>query len=360
MSPDEWWVKGGEGEDSVWSTGGEFDYTKDVPVRNPTRHSQRHNRFQVPKPNSMDTSLPHCSESMSLGDSTGTERGKLSRRRFLATGLAGGMTACAATGAWARWGAPHNVEVVRVPMPLRGLPDSLVGKTIVQISDLHVGPIVSTDYLRDCLELVSSLEPDIVVVTGDFVSYDGPSRIDEAVALLADMQPGKLATVAITGNHDFGFSRDGFTNRHAADSLTEKLDGIRIQMLRNTGIEIEGLRLLGVDDFWGPTHELGETLSSGDADQPSIMLCHNPDFVDQPGWENYRGWILSGHTHGGQVRLPFCKPPILPIRNHAYIAGQVELSGDRTLYVNRGLGYLRKVRLNVRPEITIFELSRAA
>ena len=245
-------------------------------------------------------------------------------------------------------------------MPLRDLPESLVGKTIVQISDLHVGPIVSRDYLKDCLEMVSSLEPDIVAITGDFVSYDGPSRIDEAAALLADMQPGMLATVAITGNHDFGSSRGGFVNRKAADSLTEKLDGIGIQMLRNTSVEIEGLRLLGVDDFWGPTHELDETLSSGDADQPSVMLCHNPDFVDQPGWENYRGWILSGHTHGGQVRLPFCKPPILPIRNRDYIAGQVELSGSRTLYVNRGLGHLRKVRLNVRPEITVFDLSRSA
>jgi predicted MPP superfamily phosphohydrolase len=286
--------------------------------------------------------------------------GKWSRRGFLKAGATGGVAACVATGAWAFLGAPHNVEIVRVPMPLRDLPASLVGKTIVQISDLHVGPVVSRDYLTHCLEMVSSLEPDIVAVTGDFVSYDGAGRIDEAVALLADMQPGKLATVAITGTHDFGFSREGFTNRQAADSLTEKLDGIGIRMLRNTSVEIDGLRLLGVDDFWGPTHELGETLSSGNADQPSVMLCHNPDFVDQPGWDDYRGWILSGHTHGGQVRLPFCKPPILPISNHDYIAGQVELSGSRTLYVNRGLGHLRKVRLNVRPEITVFELTRSA
>lgn len=242
-------------------------------------------------------------------------------------------------------------------MLVRGLPDSLVGKTIVQISDLHVGPIVSHDYLRDCLELVSSLEPDIVAITGDFVTYDSPSRIDEVVSLLTDMQSGKLATVAVTGNHDFGFSREGFTNRQAADSLTEKLDGIGIQMLRNSAVDVDGLRLLGVDDFWGPTHELEGTLASGDSEQPSVMLCHNPDFVDQPGWGNYCGWILSGHTHGGQVRLPFCKPPILPIRNHDYIAGKVDLPGSRTLYVNRGLGYLRKVRLNVRPEITVFELS---
>ena len=101
--------------------------------------------------------------------------------------------------------------LVNVPMRLRDLPDSLTGKKIVQISDLHVGPIVSHEYLRGCMELVSSLEPDFVAVTGDFVSFYGPARIDEAVSLLADMQPGKLATIAVTGNHDFGFSRDGFT-----------------------------------------------------------------------------------------------------------------------------------------------------
>lgn len=286
---------------------------------------------------------------------------KWSRRGFLKAGVAGSAATCVATGAWAFLGGPHHVELVRVPMPIRDLSESLVGKTIVQISDLHVGPVVDSNYIRDCLEIVSSLEPDIVSITGDFVTFDGSHRIDEVARLLSDMQPGKLATVAVTGNHDFGGARDGrsFTNRKAADLLTQKLDAIGIRMLRNNSVEIQGLRLLGVDDFWGPCHELEKTLSSGSADLPSVMLCHNPDFVDQPGWENFRGWILSGHTHGGQVRLPFCKPPLLPIRNHDYIAGKVELPGNRTLYVNRGLGYLRRVRLNVRPEITIFELSRA-
>lgn len=292
-------------------------------------------------------------------DAPDRNRRTWTRRRFLKAGAGGGVTACAATGAWAFWGAPHHIEIVRVSMPLRGLPESLVGTKLVQISDLHVGPIVSNEYLRHCLERVSSLEPDIVAVTGDFVTCDGSARIDEAVALLADMQPGKLATVAVTGNHDFGSPAEGFSNQHVADSLTEKLDGIGLTMLRNTAIDIGGLRLLGVDDFWGPTHALEDTLSSGAADQPSVMLCHNPDFVDQRGWEHYQGWILSGHTHGGQVRLPFCRPPVLPIRNHNYIAGKVQLPGNRTLYVNRGLGYLRKVRLNVRPEITVFELTRA-
>ncbi len=198
-------------------------------------------------------------------------------------------------------------------MPLRDLPDSLIGKTVVQISDLHVGPIVSRDYLRDCLELVSSLEPDIVAITGDFVSYDGPARIDEAVALLADMQPGKLATVAITGNHDFGFSREGFTNRQAADSLTEKLDGIGIQMLRNTAVEIEGLRLLGVDDFWGPTHELDETLSSGDGARairdalPQSRLCGSTGVGELIEAGSSQGTRTAGRFGCRSVSLRFCR-----------------------------------------------------
>lgn len=293
------------------------------------------------------------------GSST-TGRRRFTRRQFLMAGSAASVTVTAGVGAWALWGAPHDVEIVRVSMPLNDLPTSLVGKTIVQISDLHVGPMVSIDYLKDCCELVSALEPDIVVITGDFVTYDRPSRIDEVTAMLSDMSPGKLATVGVTGNHDFGDSRSGFSNRRVADLLTDKLNGIGIRVLRNSATEVGGLRLLGVDDLWGPTHELGETLASGDAGQPSVMLCHNPDFVDQPGWGNYRGWILSGHTHGGQVRLPFCGPPILPVRNRQYAAGKILLSGNRTLYVNRGLGYLRKVRFNVRPEITVFELARAA
>ena len=347
------------------SAGCGIDYTKDVPCRNPTdtdhdiQNCRETSAFTSPEIRSRMTGHNRQSdpENKNSGISTTIESGVWSRRRILKAGIAGGFTACMATGAWSFIGAPHHVEIVRVPMPVRDLPERLAGKTIVQISDLHVGPVVSSDYIRHCLELVSSLQPDVVAITGDFVTYDGPDRIDEVVSLLRDMQPGKLATVAVTGNHDFGGARNGFSNRRAADSLTEQLDDIGIRMLRNESVNIDGLRLLGVDDFWGPTHDLGMALSSGDTSHPSVMLCHNPDFVDQSGWDSFRGWILSGHTHGGQVRLPFCKPPILPIRNHDYIAGKVELPGNRTLYVNRGLGYLRKVRLNVRPEITVFELS---
>jgi len=87
-----------------------------------------------------------------------------------------------------------------------------------------------------------------------------------------------------------------------------------------------------------------------------VALCHNPDVCDMDVWQGYAGWILSGHTHGGQCKPPFLPPPMLPVKNKRYAAGLVPLAGGRTLYVNRALGHLWQVRLNVRPEITLFEL----
>jgi hypothetical protein len=93
-------------------------------------------------------------------------------------------------------------------------------------------------------------------------------------------------------------------------------------------------------------------------DRPSLVLCHNPDAADRTIWAGYRGWILSGHTHGGQCKPPFCTPPFLPVNNHRYHAGEIDLGDGRRLYVNRALGYLKRVRFNARPEITVFTLCR--
>jgi uncharacterized protein len=96
-----------------------------------------------------------------------------------------------------------------------------------------------------------------------------------------------------------------------------------------------------------------------DQSKANLVLCHNPDVCDLPVWNNYKGWILSGHTHGGQVKPPFLDPPMLPVKNKNYSAGKILLPDGRTLYINRALGHLWQVRFNVRPEITIFELQRA-
>ena len=91
-------------------------------------------------------------------------------------------------------------------------------------------------------------------------------------------------------------------------------------------------------------------------DVANIALSHNPDTVDHSIWNNYNSWILSGHTHGGQCKPPFLNPPMLPVKNTRYSAGEIDLEDGRTLYINRALGHLWQVRFNVRPEITLFTL----
>ncbi len=281
---------------------------------------------------------------------------RLSRRRWRLRCLGGAVAGSVAIGGYTRFIEPHWIEVVRRPMPIADLPEGLVGKRLVQISDLHIGPIVSNDFMRRGLEIVAELKPDILAITGDFVTWRGPSQIEQTAHLLKDLVPGRLATVAITGNHDFG--NWPWSDISIADRISDRMEGLGIRMLRTESVPVGGLRIVGVDDYWSPQFLLPAALESGDSTQPSIALCHNPDAAVAEDWGDFRGWILSGHTHGGQVRAPFCDARVLPIRNKEYAAGRFDLSGGRTLYVNRALGYSRPVRFNVRPEITVFELQR--
>jgi len=108
--------------------------------------------------------------------------------------------------------------------------------------------------------------------------------------------------------------------------------------------------------LWSPCFDPGEILKHKSHDAATLVLCHNPDAADKPVWDLYQGWILAGHTHGGQCKPPFLPPPLLPVRNKRYVAGEIELTGNRNMYISRGVGHLLQVRFNVRPEIPIFRL----
>ena len=92
---------------------------------------------------------------------------------------------------------------------------------------------------------------------------------------------------------------------------------------------------------------------------PTVVLSHNPDVQDLPMWNGVRGWVLAGHTHGGQVKPPFLPPPVLPVKNKRYTSGAFDVGPGRMMYINRGLGFLVQVRFDVRPELTLFTLTRA-
>src|SRR3982751_3334275 len=138
----------------------------------------------------------------------------MTRRRFLAFG-AGALAATAAGGVYAWQIEPFWVDLVRRPMPLANLPETLVGKTLLQVSDIHVGPHVSSDYLIRSLVAARSLEPDFVAFTGDFVSFRSAHEVTELARVLRSMPHGRLGTVAGLRTHDSG--RNWRPIRGAAD-----------------------------------------------------------------------------------------------------------------------------------------------
>jgi predicted MPP superfamily phosphohydrolase len=280
----------------------------------------------------------------------------LTRRQFLwrsAVTLTG-----AATGTLIYAGRiePHWIEVVERSLLIENLPAALSGKRLVQISDLHIGPRVDDQYLIAALNRVHDLAPDILVVTGDFMTYQGTGTFERLARVLDHLPHGGKATLAALGNHDYGHR---WSDVKVADQLTRYLQSLGLVVLRNERHSVEGLEFVGLEDYWSPRFFPRGILSSLDERQSAIVLCHNPDAVDKPVWSRYRGWILAGHTHGGQCRPPFLPPPILPVKNKRYTAGKFDLGDGRWLYINRGLGHLIQVRFNVRPEITLFTLARA-
>ncbi|HWA99557.1 MAG TPA: metallophosphoesterase [Pirellulales bacterium] len=278
----------------------------------------------------------------------------ISRRRFVQATAA---TASLGTGLGIyTWQIePHWLEIVRRPLPIANLPPELRGRTLLHLSDLHVGPQVSDAYIARVFETVRSLAPDIVVYTGDFTSRD--TDVEPQVSrVYADCVRGRLGTIGVLGNHDYGMN---WSRPEIALRLTSILGDCGIHILRNEVAEIAGLQFAGMDDLWAGHFACASTLAGLAPSKAAIVLSHNPDSVDKPGWDGYEGWILSGHTHGGQCKPPFLPPPLLPVRNRRYTSGVFELTQNRRLYISRGVGHLLQVRFNVRPEATLFELQAA-
>lgn len=273
---------------------------------------------------------------------------KGNRRRWLGLTLGSG----AAIGAYT-WGIePRWVEIVRRPLPIHNLPKAWSGRTIVQLSDLHLGTTVDDDYLRHCFDLVRRLRPDLVVFTGDFVTKTKARTMSpERLHRVYSAAPlGRLGSLAILGNHDYGLR---YRDADFAAGFSRRLSGYGVRVLRNEQVSIQGLSFVGLDDYWG-TNFQPRGVAPTEPDVPAVVLCHNPDVADLPIWERFNGWMLSGHTHGGQCRAPFFGPPWLPVVNARYVAGEYAVGNGRRLYINRGVGHLIPVRFCVRPEITVF------
>lgn len=277
----------------------------------------------------------------------------MKRRTFL-KGALGLAAAGILTGLYTWQIEPFWPEFVHVKMPIRNLPKHLIGKTMIQISDMHIGNRFNYNYIIQSFQKAQQLNPDFVVYTGDFITYENMKQIDQLQEVMQHAVIGSLGTFGVLGNHDYG---ENYSEEKVASGVIGILERSGITILRNAKTQVEGLSIYGIDDMWGINFQPSKALNDINSDEAAICLVHNPDAADLPIWGDYSGWILCGHTHGGQCKPPFLKPPMLPVKNKRYSAGRFDLSGDRTMYINRAIGNLWQLRFNVRPEITIFTLS---
>ena len=278
------------------------------------------------------------------------------RRKFLRRAVRGCLFGGTAALGYAYAIEPHWIDIVRQPLPIANLPKDLVGKRLIQLSDIHIGESVADDYIQQALSSLSQLKPDMIVITGDFMTSYQDEQVDHTLELMQHLPVTPLGQYAILGNHDYG--RSGRYWR-TADRLTNGLSDVGVDVLRNEIRDVAGLQLAGIDELLFNRCLIDLTVNQLDPKRAMLTLCHNPDAADKRGWDNFQGWILAGHTHGGQCKFPGFNPPITPVWNKRYTSGVFQLSGQRQMYINRGLGYFHRVRFNCRPEITLFTLEQA-
>jgi uncharacterized protein len=246
---------------------------------------------------------------------------------------------------------PNWVEVVKVKVNIPELSANFVDFKIVQISDLHTDDSMTQKKLAHIVDLIELQQPDIIALTGDFFSRE-PNT--EAINLLeknlANLLP-KEKIVAVLGNHDHSYNSQTVRDIFYHEDILELDNSVyTIQRGENK------LNIAGVDDYWKQKSRLDLVMEQLPKDGIAILLAHEPDFADVSSVTNRFALQMSGHSHGGQVRIPFRNPPILPPFGKKYPVGRYQV-GNMVQYTNRGVGMVKPlIRFGSRPEITVFTL----
>jgi predicted MPP superfamily phosphohydrolase len=285
------------------------------------------------------------------------------RRNFIKAGAAVIASSALAIEGKAIITGTEQPRLVSVEIPLARLPVAWDGLTIVQLSDFHYDLHLTVPPIRKAIEITNRLRPDLIVLTGDFVTVPPFAKVfhtkkhsarvaEPCAALLAELS-APLGVFAILGNHDADTD---------PDFIVACLQANRIQVMRNSSVPLERrgkrLWLAGVDDVLEGDPDLDLTMKGIPSDEAVVALVHEPDYAHRVA-EHPVDLQLSGHSHGGQIVLPLVGPPYLPPLGRRYPKGLYRL-GPLTLYTNVGLGTIRiPVRLNCPPEVTLIKLRAA-
>lgn len=277
----------------------------------------------------------------------------LSRRRLLL-----GAAAVPAVAAYPFVLEPRWIEVTRRVVPVRSL-RGCARIRILQLSDLHASHEIPLSRIAEAIRLGLETRPDLICLTGDYITRQ--MEVDPAAYVdLLRRLPAAAPTFATFGNHDGGAWARQMLGLPSTGPVREVLEAARIRVLHNARqvLELKGARvtLTGLGDLWAREMDPAAAFAGPAPEGPRVVLSHNPDTKDP-----LRGYawdlMLSGHTHGGQVVLPFYGPPIVPVRDRRFVQGLHRWDG-RHLQISRGVGgILAGMRLGCRPEVSVVDLA---
>lgn len=269
---------------------------------------------------------------------------KLTRRQFLGLG-GGGFTAGLAGLGYSTLVEPDRLSLERILIKVSRLPLALEGFRIAVLSDFHLYPFTQMEHIIAAVKLANSLQPDLTVLLGDYV--------DETVESIHELAPqlallnARHGVLGVLGNHD---------HWKGAKIVHRALHLAGITTLANSGRTIavgsSELFIAGTESAWAGHPDLGLALANRRAETPVVLLAHEPDFADTAARDGRIAAQLSGHSHGGQVRLPIIGALELPSWGRRYDHGLYQV-GSISLYTNRGIGVVDiPVRFNCPPEVT--------
>ena len=273
---------------------------------------------------------------------------KISRRRFLK--LFGYTGALGLVASYPVFIERYIVLTNTYRIPVPNLPKVFSGFRIVQLTDLHYGALVPLCLIRSVLARANQIERDMIVCTGDYVhEKNSTGQIDSVWPLIAELN-APSGVFSVLGNHDHWadtnrsqhwLSQTGQDLRHKAISIDR--DGNR-------------LWLAGAGDLWEDHKNLDGLLSRIPESDCRVVLAHNPDTSDTE-FSSRVDLMISGHTHGGQVNIPFVGTPVLPVRNKTYSSGLKASLRGINVFISRGIGWaVYPIRFNCFPEIAVLEL----
>ncbi|MEN2467426.1 metallophosphoesterase [Ornithinibacillus sp. FSL M8-0202] len=280
----------------------------------------------------------------------------MNRRSFIKKLLAGSLAFFGISGGtyyYARNIEPALLTLHRETIQSKKIPSSFDGFKIIQFSDTHIGFHYTLDQFQELVKKINALEPDLIVFTGDLVDKPDQYNWNPRLTKLLGSLHAPKGKFWIYGNHDHG--------GYGTEIVKEVMGQADFQLLKNSHHTIEQqvdrILIAGIDDVMLGQPNLSKTLENTNPDLFTILLAHEPDFADK-SMEFPVDVQLSGHSHGGQVRLPFVGHLYTPLYAEKYVEGKYTFeSSNLDLYVSRGIGTTRlPYRFLCKPEITLFTL----